>query len=127
MCDVLQRQDMQYPLISCGGDGTVHVYDMKSLKTPPERLCDVLERLNPVWFNKLKSIDSRRHLLKVDPKLVLIAFGHTNGFIEIYNLKTLKLVYTSDYQRQCITSLDWKCRLACYFTDTSRAAKLLHS
>ncbi|KAL7321195.1 hypothetical protein PS15m_000991 [Mucor circinelloides] len=108
MCDVLQRQDMQYPLISCGGDGTVHVYDMKSLKTPPERLCDVLERLNPVWFNKLKSIDSRRHLLKVDPKLVLIAFGHTNGFIEIYNLKTLKLVYTSDYQRQCITSLDWK-------------------
>lgn len=103
---------MRHPLISCGGDGTVHVYDMNSVKTPPVLLCHVLERLNPAWFNKLKSIDSHRHTLKVDPKLTRIAFGHTNGFVEIYNLKTLKLIYTSDYQRQCITALDWKCELA---------------
>ncbi|GAN02571.1 conserved hypothetical protein [Mucor ambiguus] len=108
MCDVLQREDMRHPLISCGGDGAVHVYDMNSVKTPPILLCHVLERLNPAWFNKLKGIDSHRHSLKVDSKQTRIAFGHTNGFIEVYNLKTLKLIYTSDYQRQCITSLDWK-------------------
>ncbi|KAK4517382.1 uncharacterized protein ATC70_000717 [Mucor velutinosus] len=108
MCDVLQREDMRHPLISCGGDGTVHVYDMNNVKTPPALLCQVLERLNPAWFNKLKSIDSHRHSLKVDSKLTWIAFGHTNGFIEIYNLKTLKLIYTSNYQRQCVTALDWK-------------------
>ncbi|KAF1807462.1 WD40-repeat-containing domain protein [Mucor lusitanicus] len=108
MCEVLQREDMRHPLISCGGDGTVHVYDMSNVKTPPVLLCQVMERLNPAWFNKLKSIDSHRHAFKVDPKLTRIAFGLTNGFIEIYNLKTLKLIYTSDYQRDCITSLDWK-------------------
>lgn len=111
MCEVLQREDMRHPLISCGGDGTVHVYDMSNVKTPPVLLCQVMERLNPAWFNKLKSIDSHRHAFKVDPKLTRIAFGLTNGFIEIYNLKTLKLIYTSDYQRDCITSLDWKCKL----------------
>ncbi|CEP17806.1 hypothetical protein [Parasitella parasitica] len=112
MCDILQREDMKAPLVSCGGDGTVHVYDMNSIKTPPVRLCDLMEKLNPAWFSKLKSVDSRRHAMKIDEKLLYIAFGHTNGFLEIYSLKTLKLIYTTDYQRHCITSLAWK-----YFGD----------
>ncbi|KAI8645978.1 WD40-repeat-containing domain protein [Parasitella parasitica] len=108
MCEILQREDMEAPLISCGGDGTVHVYNMNSIKTPPVRLCDMMNKLNPAWFNKLKNIDSHRHAMKIDQKSTFIAFGHTNGFLEIYKLKTLKLIYTTDYQRQCITSLAWK-------------------
>lgn len=96
-------------LVSCGGDGTIHIYDTNNLSAPPIYLDERLHEKNSGWFNTLKSRNSKRCTLKIDERRKYLAFGHTDGTVEVYTLSTLKMIFTSNCQRHLIRTLDWKC------------------
>ncbi|KAI7892935.1 WD40-repeat-containing domain protein [Mucor mucedo] len=112
MCLALEDTDMKDTAISCGDDGVIHVYDINHPQAPPINLNERLKENNTSWMTSLNAKSSHRHVLKVDEKARLIAFGHTDGLVEVYRLDTLKLVFVSNCQRQVIKALDWK-----YFDD----------
>lgn len=110
MCLVLEDTDMKDTVISCGEDGIVHVYDVDHPQVPPINLNERLKENNVSWMTSLDAKNSHRRVLKVDVKAQFIAFGHTDGIVEVYKLDTLKLVFVSNCQRQLIKALDWKCK-----------------
>lgn len=110
MSSILEHPDMVDVLLSCGGDGTIHVYDSRNQNAPPVYLNERLEEKNRGWFNTLESKNSKRCALKIDERRKYIAFGHTDGTVEVYALNTLKLIFISNCQRHLIRTLDWKCK-----------------
>lgn len=110
MCLALEDTDMKDTLVSCGNDGIIHVYDINHPQVPPINLNERLKENNVAWITSLDGKTSHRFTLKVDEKAQLIAFGHTDGLVEVYKLDTLKLLFVSNYQRQIIKALDWKCK-----------------
>ncbi|KAI9339130.1 quinon protein alcohol dehydrogenase-like superfamily [Pilaira anomala] len=108
MCSVLEDSDMKDTLVSCGADGMIHVYDVDHPQVPPINLNERLRENNVSWLTSLDAKDSLRHVLKIDEKARFIAFGHTDGIVEVYSLESLKLIFVSNCQRQLIQTLDWK-------------------
>lgn len=108
MSNVLEDSDMTDTLLSCGGDGIIHVYDINAPNGPPINLNERLKENNPVWFTTLEAKNSNRCVLKIDRSGKYIAFGHTDGTVEVYMLSTLKLIFVSNCERQLIRTLDWK-------------------
>ncbi|KAI8088174.1 quinon protein alcohol dehydrogenase-like superfamily [Thamnidium elegans] len=108
MCSVLEDSDMMDTLVSCGADGVVHVYDVDHPLAPPINLNERLRENNVSWITSLDAKDSYRRVLKIDANARFIAFGHTDGIVEVYKLDTLKLIFVSNCQRQLIKTLDWK-------------------
>lgn len=109
MCTVLEDADMKDTAVSCGYDGMIHVYDVDHPQAPPINLNERLKENNVSWMTSLDAKDSYRHVLKIDERAQFIAFGHTDGIVEVYRLDTLKLIFVSNCQRQLIKALDWKC------------------
>lgn len=107
---VLEDTDMKDTLLSCGGDGMIHVYDIDNPQAPPINLNERLQEVNTAWFASLKATDSSRHAMSISKDKKYMAFGHTDGLVEVYSMETLKLVYVSNCQRSLIRSLDWKSR-----------------
>ncbi|KAI8070529.1 quinon protein alcohol dehydrogenase-like superfamily [Gilbertella persicaria] len=112
MSEVLEN-NMKDTLFSCGGDGILHVYDANSPQAPPVQLNQRLQEKNLAWFTSLTSIKTNRYSLKIDKKAQYLALGHTNGFVEVYSLQTLKIMYVSNYHRELVRALDFK-----YINDT---------
>lgn len=104
----LEDTDMKDTLLSCGGDGIIHVYDIDNPQAPPINLNERLQEMNMSWFISLKAANSSRHAMSISNDKKYIAFGHTDGLVEVYSMDTLKLVYVSNCQRHLIRSLDWK-------------------
>lgn len=98
-------------LFSCGSDGTIHVYNSQSPQNQPYNLNYLMRERNPAWFTSLEAKNSHRIVLKIDEKHKYIAFGHTDGLVEVYEIEPLRLIFVSNCQRQLIRALDWKCKL----------------
>ncbi|KAI7904079.1 WD40-repeat-containing domain protein [Cokeromyces recurvatus] len=107
MTTSLEDLDMQDTLVSCGGDGIIHIYDVDHPNIPPINFNERLQEKNPDWFISLSAVDSYRCIIKIDKNAEFIAIGHTNGLVEVYSLNSLKVIYVSNCQRQRIKSLDW--------------------
>lgn len=114
MCTVLEDSDMKDTIVSCGADGVIHVYDVDHPQVPPINLNERLRENNVSWLTSLDAKNSFRHVLKIDEKARFIAFGHTDGIVEVYLLESLKLIFVSNCQRQLIKTLDWKCNYIFY-------------
>lgn len=98
-------------LLSVGGDGIIHVYDINNPAEPPVNLNDRLRERNSAWFVAMEATDTKRNTLAVTDTHDLVAIGHTSGLVEVYDLRALKVIFATNSQSNCIWSLDWKSRL----------------
>ena len=117
MSQVLDDTDMRDTLLSCGGDGIIHVYDIHNPNVAPINLNERLQERNESWFKTFEVKTSVRCILRIYTQAKLIAFGHTDGLVEVYSMENLKLVYVSNCQRHAIRALDWKGNLCHLFLE----------
>ncbi|KAI8378119.1 hypothetical protein EDC96DRAFT_215674 [Choanephora cucurbitarum] len=108
MRTILEEDDMEDTLLSCGNDGVLHAYNANNVQLPCINLTERLREKNDTWFTSLEATKSKRCSLRVDSKAKYMSLGHTNGLVEIYSLENLKLVYASNYHREAVRSLDFK-------------------
>ena len=111
MRTVLEEDDMEDTLLSCGNDGVLHAYNTNNVQLPCINLTERLREKNDTWFTSLEATKSKCCSLRVDSKAKYMSLGHTNGLVEIYSLENLKLVYASSYHREAVRSLDFKCKV----------------
>lgn len=111
LAEVLEEPEMTDTLLSVGGDGIIHVYDINQPREMPVNLNDRLKEKNEAWFTALEGTDTIRTTLKVDEGCNFIAIGHNNGLVEVYAFSTLKAVFASNYQNKRVQSLDWKSKV----------------
>ncbi|KAI8084720.1 uncharacterized protein BX664DRAFT_266051 [Halteromyces radiatus] len=106
-----QNTTMIDTLITCSSDGSntgLYLRDVNHRSRTPIDLDQVLENINPDWYTLLKTKNTIRSFVSVNPSFQYMALGNGDGSLEIYSLKTLKLIYVSNYQRSIITALHWK-------------------
>ncbi|KAI8987233.1 WD40-repeat-containing domain protein [Mycotypha africana] len=111
MATALNCADMTNTLMSCGQDGVIHAYDANNPKNPPFNINEKIRDLNAAWVESLIAMETFPFCIKIDEQHRFIAVGHNTGLVEVYNLKDLKVIYVSNYHRQLIKALDWKCRV----------------
>jgi hypothetical protein len=109
LSQILEDDEMTDTMVSCGQDGRVHAYDSNKPQAPPIDFNERLDERNKSWaLIQNAKANIYRCQLGIDEQAEFIAFGNTDGIVEVYQLCTLKLIYISNCQRQKITTLEWK-------------------
>ncbi|CAO3584397.1 unnamed protein product [Absidia cylindrospora] len=101
--------NMTDTLITCGGkNGDLYIRNVSHPTQAPISLNAILRNTNPTFYTLLETKQSRCVSVSANPSGLYLALGNSDGSLEIYRLKNLKIVYASNYHRKKITSLHWK-------------------
>ncbi|CAO3647994.1 unnamed protein product [Cunninghamella echinulata] len=99
--------DMTNILVTCDSE---HLFlrDANHHHNDPINLNNLLQQHNPEWYTLLSSKNISRTCVAINPSGEFLALGDTDGSVEIYHLKTLKIIYASNTLRLPITAMHWK-------------------
>jgi WD40 repeat protein len=107
--DVEGHDTMTDTLITCGGEnGDLIIRNASHPNQAPIPLTGLLQTINPAFYTLQKTKQSRCVSISANPMGSYLAIGNNDGSLEIYSMKYLKVVYSSNYHRKKITTLHWK-------------------
>ncbi|KAI9004278.1 WD40-repeat-containing domain protein [Phycomyces nitens] len=95
-------------LVSCGTEHVI-AYDATNTEKQPIFLAPLLEDANTAWAQSINAkANSRRSCMAIDNTRNLIAFGYTDGVIDVYQLSTLKLIFVANCHRHRVLAISWQ-------------------
>ncbi|KAL0089762.1 hypothetical protein J3Q64DRAFT_1636761 [Phycomyces blakesleeanus] len=98
----------EYVLVSCGAEHII-AYDPMEPEKQPVFLAPLLENANPAWTQSINAkANAKRSCMAIDSTGKLIAFGYTDGVVDVYRLDTFKLVFVANCHRHCVLAIAWQ-------------------
>ncbi|KAI7869777.1 WD40-repeat-containing domain protein [Spinellus fusiger] len=95
-------------LVSCGSE-SVFVHEVAQCNQQPVRLESLLQENNSAWIQSINAKSNvKRTCMAMDPSGSYLAFGYTDGVVDVYSTETLKLVFVTNAHRHAIQSLAWQ-------------------
>ncbi|CAO3641107.1 unnamed protein product [Cunninghamella blakesleeana] len=103
----IEPQHLTNVLVSCDSK---HLFlrDANNQNSNSIDLNEILQQRNQEWYVLLESKNITRTCVSANVFGNLLALGNDDGSIEIYHLKTLKIIFASNSLRLPITTMDWK-------------------
>ncbi|KAG2172005.1 hypothetical protein INT43_001482 [Umbelopsis isabellina] len=110
LMDVLQQLEgnSQGPWLVSSDGKSIFLHDIYKQHKAALDIDQILSETNRDWIASVKEKGIQRCDVAIHNEASLIAIGNSDGSIEVYSLKSLKLVYTANNQTKRTNSMKWR-------------------